>query len=232
MTLRFNHQTVKSLLLLALTLGTFQIFASVEYEKPLKVSELPIGNLLEWTTAREFDSKSFIVEKSTDGVEFQGIGTVEAVGSSMAGQTHRYMDVESGDKTAHYRLREIDIEGTASVSDMISLERKLENNFSILAMTSTEIVDDFRVTLDVKTAELMTCTVKSLKNEEIQRVEQYMESGLNDINLTLMDELPGMYKVDFQIGDEVESLVVQRLDDASEAKRNMASKKKTKEGRF
>ena len=61
----------------------FAAQAEVNYSQTLKGSELPIGTLLEWATSFESDMEMFVLEKSTDGIKFEDLGTIQASGFSV-----------------------------------------------------------------------------------------------------------------------------------------------------
>lgn len=83
-----------------------------------------LGNVLEWTTATETDVKSFIVEYSANGFDFEKIGSVVAAGNSNTTEQYSltHNDVKSG--VHYYRLLEETTNGqTNVVSDVIGLDR-------------------------------------------------------------------------------------------------------------
>ena len=87
-------------------------------------------NILSWSTATETDTKTFIIERSFDGVNFESISMVEANGFSTSESKYNYID-KNVDKlnsnTFFYRLKEVDIDGQYTYSDII-LIRYLASN--------------------------------------------------------------------------------------------------------
>lgn len=73
---------------------------------------------LAWTTASEVKSASFAVERSYNGVTFTELGRVDAAGSSTTTRTYSYLDaaLPAGAGTCYYRLRQLDLDGTATYS--------------------------------------------------------------------------------------------------------------------
>jgi hypothetical protein len=69
-----------------------------------------------WRTASEWHSQYFAVERSPDGRAFTEIGQVAAAGSS--GQPHHYelLDAQPLAGAAYYRLRQVDLDGSAQYS--------------------------------------------------------------------------------------------------------------------
>jgi hypothetical protein len=75
---------------------------------------------VEWATASEAHSARFEVERSADGVSFAAFRTVTAAGSSLT--THPYALTDAalpmGARQLYYRLRQVDVDGTASYSSV------------------------------------------------------------------------------------------------------------------
>jgi hypothetical protein len=75
---------------------------------------------LEWATASEAHSAYFEAERSFDGVSFAAFRTVAAAGSSPAPHTYALTDaaLPGSVQQLYYRLRQVDVDGTASYSPM------------------------------------------------------------------------------------------------------------------
>jgi len=74
---------------------------------------------LAWRTASEKNSARFEVERSLDGRTFASIGQVAAQGSKASPTNYTFQDSQfltAAPRTAYYRLRQVDIDGTASYS--------------------------------------------------------------------------------------------------------------------
>jgi hypothetical protein len=76
----------------------------------------PQGVQLSWGTASEWQSHYFAVEHSADGRLFTEIGRLVAAGTS--GQPHHYalLDAQPPAGVAYYRLRQVDLDGSAQYS--------------------------------------------------------------------------------------------------------------------
>lgn len=80
--------------------------------------EIGEGNLLEWITASEINTQEFIIEKSTNGLDFKEIGSVVAVGNSFEQNKYFFIDVK---KTSinYYRLKMVDFDGSFEYSNVL-----------------------------------------------------------------------------------------------------------------
>ena len=73
---------------------------------------------LSWTTAQELNSSYFAIERSLGGQVFAEIGTVAAHGTSAVAHQYAYRDANAArlGSLAYYRLRQVDLDGTATYS--------------------------------------------------------------------------------------------------------------------
>ncbi|MBE7171783.1 MAG: T9SS type A sorting domain-containing protein [Williamsia sp.] len=72
--------------------------------------------LLQWNTASEFNSAHFSVERSSNGVDFTRIATVQAAGSSSALRHYAANDNTPGKGLNYYRLLQVDKDGNYTYS--------------------------------------------------------------------------------------------------------------------
>ncbi len=78
-------------------------------------------NLLEWATATEQESERFTLERSTDGIHFTALITLDAAGTSNAQIDYAAKDPLPLPGTNYYRLRSTDVDGDESLSEVIAI---------------------------------------------------------------------------------------------------------------
>jgi len=74
-----------------------------------------------WSTYSELNSSHFDVERSTDGVDFQYVGSVLAAGNSQEKIDYEFIDYRPEIGLNYYRLKQVDIDGTTEYSDVRSV---------------------------------------------------------------------------------------------------------------
>jgi hypothetical protein len=79
-------------------------------------------NVLNWITATETDNDHFVVQRSHDGLEFYDIGTVEGIGNSVQNTAYSFADPLFSNCLNYYRLRQIDLNGTATTSRTVVID--------------------------------------------------------------------------------------------------------------
>lgn len=81
-------------------------------------------NVLNWSTSTENNNDYFKVERSTDGVTFNSIGEVDAIGNSLKVKNYNYIDKSPKKGINYYRLIQIDLDKKMEMSHTISIENK------------------------------------------------------------------------------------------------------------
>ena len=77
-------------------------------------------NELWWSTATESDNDHFDLQRSTDGVEWEPLATIEGAGTSQ--QRIDYSAVDHAPfALTYYRLKQVDTDGASTLSDVIAL---------------------------------------------------------------------------------------------------------------
>ena len=84
--------------------------------------ELRDGHVaLQWITAIEQNVRRFSIQRSYDGVTFDSIGFVNAVGNSSSPQTYTFFDTAAAHDKNFYRLKEIDLDDRSNYSNIIQV---------------------------------------------------------------------------------------------------------------
>jgi hypothetical protein len=104
---------------------------SLTYDTPLAVgAPLPVtftkldanctdkGTLVNWATASEFNSSYFELERSTNGNYWTPVSSVEGAGNSSETRSYQQLDPYFGQ--AFYRIKEVDIDGNFTYTNIIS----------------------------------------------------------------------------------------------------------------
>ena len=76
---------------------------------------------LQWTTSGEVNSSLFIIERSTDGVNFAAIATVPAAGNSGTALHYSKDDAAPATGKSYYRLKMVDKDGYTAYAPVLSV---------------------------------------------------------------------------------------------------------------
>ncbi|MEM6770048.1 MAG: T9SS type A sorting domain-containing protein, partial [Bacteroidota bacterium] len=105
------------------TFSTFYLF-STNAVLPVELSEFTATVLpkqrvqLDWRTLTEDGNSHFDVERSTDGRTFALLGAVAGAGDSSEEQWYDYVDENAATGVNYYRLRQVDLDGTETLSEV------------------------------------------------------------------------------------------------------------------
>lgn len=95
---------------------------------------------LKWETATELNNNYFQIERSTDGINFTTLGKVKAVGNSNTLQRYDFTDPAPA-YVNQYRLKQVDIDGKFSYSQILYVKVGAANPLQILTTLVTAKID-------------------------------------------------------------------------------------------
>ncbi len=153
--------------------------------------------LVEWMTVSERDNDYFSVEKSTDGQNFEVIGTVKGAGNSNQKLFYSYEDYDLFNGTAYYRLRQTDHNGDTEVFDPVSVKYNATGKgLEITSVGPNPFVNDFKVNYRSAQRGVIDFAVYDLNGRLRHQQEFTIEEGANTINFSQGYELnAGTYLV-------------------------------------
>jgi hypothetical protein len=94
---------------------------------PISFGELTVkkaskGATVTWTTLSESNNDYFVVERSTDGINYVAAGTVKGAGNSNVKQIYNFNDATlSATQVVYYRIRQVDLDRKQNLSSTVSL---------------------------------------------------------------------------------------------------------------
>ncbi|GEM_PF-3050086 len=175
---------------LPITLGTFT------------VTKQNTKALLKWTTLSEKENAYFEVYRSTNGVQFERVGTV--AGSGTTGSTNNYQftdDIEGISGIIYYRLKDIDYDGNGTYSKIISLRG--ENNAATgISVYPNPFVADIKVTVNSSREHMATIRLTNIAGQVLVSKQVMVQRGQNIVVLPELNKLQkGLYIVEFVSDD-------------------------------
>ena len=153
-----------------------------------------------WITASEQNSHYFEVEKSRDGFEFESFAYLPARGNSHTHSDYDAVDTQPFPGRSWYRIKEVDLNGTASYSDKVEVNfhgaadfRVFPNPASEQLFVATEAGGDLKLHI----------TISDLIGREVFRNEFQLGRGKHEIALDISDLAVGNYVVRLHTGTRV-----------------------------
>ncbi len=146
-----------------------------------------------WVTASEQHSSHFVVERSRDGEYFEALGTVAGVGTSTAAHTYRFADAQPLAGTAYYRLRQVDLDGTASFSPVVVVQGG-ELDTAITAVPNPS-AGRFALQTNFPASATLRGTVTNMLGQSVLTLNEQVPAGAASLPLDLSAQPAGVYLV-------------------------------------
>lgn len=177
--------------------------ASVNANNPL-----PIGlehfscNLLDhklveltWTTATEINNHYFTVERSSDAISYDAIGTVPGAGNSTQVLHYSFKDNSPQRQISYYRLKQTDFDGTSRYSEICSVNNTSDMGVMIYPNPANTVLvvdcSDSRIHPDA-------VTIRDLYGKEISVAYTMLDTK---ITLDVTKLATGIYFVEVVTGN-------------------------------
>lgn len=159
---------------------------------------------LDWTTATETNNFGFEIERNFGGV-YVTIGFVDGYGTTTEPQQYSFTDNDLNNGVYHYRLKQIDFDGSFEYSEIIEVEvfvptvLKLEQNYPNPFNPSTII------NFSLPEAGQVTLKVFNIIGEEVSElINEFMDSGNHTINFTANELSTGIYLARLSFGQNTQ----------------------------
>lgn len=151
--------------------------------------------LLTWATTEEKDNSHFEIEKSVDGREWKTLGVVFGNGTSSLLNKYSYTDKSVKSATTYYRIRQVDVNGTAVYSAVkVISETKAASSVSIFASNGKNIV----INMNSDARENMQVTVLNTNGQVVNR--QTVANASYQVTVPMNTVPSGLYIV--QVSDK------------------------------
>jgi Secretion system C-terminal sorting domain len=152
---------------------------------------------LKWVTSAEINVSHFVIEKSSDGINYSDAGLVFAYGNSTEDKTYTFSDnlANTQDAIIYYRLRSVDIDGKNQFSGtrIIKIGKKSETNVTISAYPNPAN-NELRITLPSNwQSKRVVYELFSANGQTAKRTENANSSQTETMNISNL--APGFYVV-------------------------------------
>ena len=178
---------------------------------PINASEL-LGtrkentSVLNWTTYQEKNTYQFEIERSIDGVAFETIGKLDAAGNSSTNINYDFVDTRPRYESNFYRLKNVDMDGSFTYSNIVEVFHPVqETSFSLYPNPAKNTVN---INIESKKVQGLDIVVTDLLGKLIIKERQFVQSGSNELKLSISNLASGNYLIRLKTND---SSVVKKL---------------------
>jgi hypothetical protein len=155
------------------------------------------GNLLTWSTSTEINNRGFELERSADGSKFSSIAFIATKaegGNSASALNYSFVDNKPLTATNYYRLKQIDNDGRATYSPIVTLKGE-KVDFVISALYPNPVKDRLTLSLVSSTNEKITVTITDLAGKTVKQVNTSVIAGDNNLDLNVGSLAAGSYYI-------------------------------------
>lgn len=151
-------------------------------------------NIIEWTTSSEINNDYFTIEKSSNGIDFEILTTVNGAGMSSENKYYSTIDNNPFNGISYYKLKQTDYNGKYSYSEIISVEN-IFGGFSINNIhpnpTKNDINFDFYTPISgTLKIQILDYTGRVVLEENMTIVE-----GKTNLNANITELAKGIYSL-------------------------------------
>ncbi|MBP9187033.1 MAG: T9SS type A sorting domain-containing protein, partial [Bacteroidia bacterium] len=144
-----------------------------------------------WATGTEINCRGFALERSIDGKTFAEINFIKGAGNSKITQQYSYQDADifTATKTAYYRLKQVDFDGSYTYSEVVVVKQEGVQNEQI-SVYPNPVMD--KLTIEIETLKggaadviITDITGKTISSLPINVIKGFNKYELNNTtNLT------------------------------------------------
>lgn len=146
-----------------------------------------------WSTALEFNTNYFIVQRSKDGSSFESLSQVAAAGNSSTVKNYQFVDQDPYSGVSYYRLKQVDVDGKFAFSHIVSVNRDAEEMISVYPNPSS---GPFSLSLSGEKGNQVLIVVRDVLGKEHYSQMIVMENEKEIIAFDLAGKLaPGVYVI-------------------------------------
>ncbi len=163
---------------------------------------------LTWMTASETNNAGFHVQRSVDGAAFTDIGFRNGAGTTTEARTYRFTDADLpyGAETVEYRLRQVDVDGSTELSDIVTVTVAVPDAVQLLGSAPHPVAQQGQIryalpqTMDVELA------VYDLLGRRVATLDRgTKQARRHTVQVDASDWASGTYFIRLEAGDEVKT---------------------------
>ena len=195
---------------------TNNVWITTPFPLPLKLANftaaLSTNNrvLCNWATANEINTASFIVERSTDGSVFGGLGTVAAKGNTPAA-SYKFTDIlPTADVPCYYyRLKMIDKTGKYAYSSIVKVNVIITPNNIHIAPNPFK--GNLSLSIDATENTDATLMITSINGKVLVNKKYSLTQGSNALQINEASRLSkGFYLLTITMGNTSKTLNIEK----------------------
>lgn len=191
------------------SLGDDDIFISRtgEFTVPVELvsftaNSTSTGINLKWQTATETNNSRFEIERSSDKVSFEKIGTVNGQGTTTEPVFYNFNDNSQVAGVVYYRLKQVDYDGTYTYSNVVEVNSGAPSSYSLADNYPNPFNPSTKISYTIPEKGFVSVKVYDVLGKEVANlVNNVQDAGSYEINFNASNLSSGIYIYSLQSGD-------------------------------
>ncbi len=150
-----------------------------------------------WQTASELNNDYFDIQRSSNGISFESLGRVQAVGNAQVLSNYNFIDETPLNGISYYRLRQVDLNGSYAYSQVVSVERKRLTDISIYPNPTKS---ELSIACSGFSEGELNCQLYNVNGQEVLSKSWYLQAD-DTVELSVSALPPGIYYIKILLGD-------------------------------
>lgn len=188
--------------------------AQVVYQE-ISGQNLNIGTVLNWTTLEEENVKTFIVEKSINGIQYFLVFECMPQKEDAPSTNYSFLDTKTNGSMAYYRIKELLLDDTYSYSKVIEIAQNYQNNLLVEQVSDISDTNEKGILSIYYSSIMAGQLVYSIEDETNSVLSKETTSVFTGPNLLAVDFSlfpKGEYTLKMQMGEEIELILFEKSD--------------------
>jgi hypothetical protein len=155
---------------------------------------------LNWQTSQELNNDRFELYRSYDGNNFELATSIAGAGNSSVPKNYTYQDHINLDGNVYYKLKQVDIDGKFSFSNIIKLSSNdAKASFKIYP---NPVVNNFAASFSAPKSGVATLLIRNTSGQTVYKKSLSIIKGDNTVSIGAQQFSTGMYYINI-INDEI-----------------------------
>lgn len=167
-----------------------------------------LSNRLSWTTAQETNSKSFVIERSSNGVDFVSLGNMDAVGNSNRSHDYSFTDEKVLKGINYYRLKMVSTDNSFRYSNTVVLKNDFSNELAVYPNPSTGKINIWFMAEKISPVGI---SIHDMNGKLVYHYKLQANKGSNITTANITKLAAGNYTVKVENGDKIMTQKISKL---------------------
>jgi hypothetical protein len=148
-----------------------------------------------WSTATEYNTSAYIVEKSADGSNWSVAATEKAAGQSNFKTNYAYTDNKAFLGTNYYRIKQVDVDGQYTYSNIVMV--KMVKVSAKITVYPNPFISQVNLEMNSINAEVLVVRILNQQGQVVKQNNWNLHAGNNNTTIDNLSNLSkGIYLVD------------------------------------